>query len=512
MRTLTTAVLTLSLAITAQAIASDALVVLYSQHNLQLSNSSLYGAMSLDDDFWCETFEDSLVNVPGLTMTGGSIVGPGGQTDSVDADDGNVDGTGIAGHSYRANLNSPITISISTNALLGLPERLAFAWTDGPHNSSLTLTVTTGTGGTFVRTIGPLGDSTSTGSTAEDRLVAVTASDGIAQVVIASGGAAFEIDHVQFEDPVAQAASQWNQHDFDDDGHHDDILWFNPSSGSAAAWLMNGLVKEGGGALNLPVPSTWVFVGAGATDNTAKLFLFWRDTATGLFSVWKLSGHEVEDEGLIENVGPVSSDWQVLAIKDVDGDLDADVIFVNTITKFVSVWIMDNHSVVNSLTVGSCADLTYLGSGDLNGDHRDDLLWRDDSGHIHTWLLNGAAIFDDSLIGNTGVIGAAWTIHAIGDLDGDGCDDLVWRNNLNGSINAWRMAGSVKASGGTIAANVPSAWQLQGMSDLNGDGKDDLLWHHSSSHEVNGWHMDGLSKLSGGFISQVSPGWKICNY
>ncbi|MDZ4830190.1 MAG: hypothetical protein SGJ09_08350 [Phycisphaerae bacterium] len=502
----------IALAASTVATAADALVALYPQSYVKLADSALFGAMSLDDDFWCETFEDGLVNIPGLTLSGGTIAAPGASTDSVDADDGNVDGSGTGGRSYRANIGSPITIGISALALVGLPERAAFAWTDGPQNSTLTITITTGSGATFVRTVGPLGDANSSGATAEDRLVAITASNGIAQVVIASGGAAFEIDHVQFEDPVVREASQWNHHDFDDDGHHDDILWFNPSSGSSATWLMNGYVKEGGGALNLPVPASWVFVGAGATDNTKKTFLFWRDTATGYFSVWKLSGHEVESEGFIENVGPVSAEWQVLAIKDVDGDLDADVIFVNTVTKVVSVWIMDNHSVVSVSSIGSSAGLSYLGSGDINGDRRDDLLWRDDSGHVHGWLLNGASVWDDSLIENASAIGITWSIDAIGDLDGDGCDDLIWRNHSTGSVNAWRMAGLFRAAGGVVTSNVPLAWQLQGMSDLNGDGKDDLLWHHSSSHVVNGWQMDGLTKMSGGYIQLVSGGWSLCNY
>ncbi len=501
-----------ALAISTAAAASDALVVLYGQPYTKVADSSLFGAMSLDDDYWCETFEDGLVNIPGLSMSGGVIATPGGQTDSVDADDGSIDGSGNGGRSYRATLGSPITINVSSAALAGLPERLAFAWTDGPQNSTLTITVTTGTGAAFVRTVGPLGDAGSGGATAEDRLVAVTASDGIAQVVIASGGATFEIDHVQFEDPVVREASQWNRRDFDDDGKRDDLLWVNPSNNSSATWLMNGYTKEGGGLLNLAVPSSWVFVGAGATDASKKTFLFWRDTASGFFYVFKLSGHEVEPEGIIENAGPVSAEWQVLAIKDVDGDLDADVIFLNTTTKMVSVWIMDNHSVISVTSLGSSAGLTFIGSGDINGDRRGDLLWRDDSGSVRSWMLNGALVWDDSAIGNASSVALAWSVSAIGDLDGDGCDDIVWRNSSTGSVSAWRMTGSVRASGGLVATNVSNSWTLSGMADLNGDGKDDLLWHNSSSHAVNGWQMDGFTKQSGAFIQTVPTGWSICKY
>jgi FG-GAP-like repeat len=103
-------------------------------------------------------------------------------------------------------------------------------------------------------------------------------------------------------------------------------------------------------------------------------------------------------------------------------------------------------------------------------------------------------------------------VNAIGDLDGDGCDDIVWRNSSNGSVSAWRMSGSVRATGGLVATNVSNSWTLSGMADLNGDGKDDLLWHNSSSHAVNGWQMDGFSKQGGGFIQTVPTGWSICKY
>src|SRR3954469_19260349 len=47
-----------------------------------------------------ETFEDGLLNVPGVPASTGVPIGPGGNIDSVDGDDGNIDGSGTAGHSF----------------------------------------------------------------------------------------------------------------------------------------------------------------------------------------------------------------------------------------------------------------------------------------------------------------------------------------------------------------------------------------------------------------------------
>src|SRR4051812_7742213 len=47
-----------------------------------------------------ETFEAGALTVPGVTPSVGAVIGPGGLTDSVDADDGTIDGSGTNGHSF----------------------------------------------------------------------------------------------------------------------------------------------------------------------------------------------------------------------------------------------------------------------------------------------------------------------------------------------------------------------------------------------------------------------------
>ena len=56
------------------------------------------------DSFYLENFEDGLLNVPGVSASTGSVVGPGGATDSVDGDDGTIDGSGTSGKSYLSTV------------------------------------------------------------------------------------------------------------------------------------------------------------------------------------------------------------------------------------------------------------------------------------------------------------------------------------------------------------------------------------------------------------------------
>ena len=52
-------------------------------------------------------------------------------------------------------------------------------------------------------------------------------------------------------------------------------------------------------------------------------------------------------------------------------------------------------------------DWTIEGVGDFNGDGKADILWRHSSGLVSIWLMNGTSI---SGIGNPASVGSDWTI------------------------------------------------------------------------------------------------------
>ncbi len=55
----------------------------------------------------------------------------------------------------------------------------------------------------------------------------------------------------------------------------------------------------------------------------------------------------------------------------------------------------------------------------------------------------------------------AWQIFGVGDLDGDGKTDIVWRNTTTGDVAVWLMNGVVIKQARIVAAGVPLAWQIQ---------------------------------------------------
>lgn len=86
---------------------------------------------------YVEDFEDGLVNTPGLTSSGGLVIGNDRYVDSVDSTDGFVDGTGsVGGHSvWSAFAERVLTFSFDASLLGSLPTYAGLVWTDIGYNA-----------------------------------------------------------------------------------------------------------------------------------------------------------------------------------------------------------------------------------------------------------------------------------------------------------------------------------------------------------------------------------------
>jgi hypothetical protein len=178
----------------------------------------------LSSKFYLEDFEDGALNTPGVSgrmsfYRGFPFV------DSVDADDGAIDGFGNAGGSVRAldgictNTIPPICstsvlFEFSDDAFGQLPNAVGLAWTDGLPSDTFTLAVY-GRDGLLVDAAiySGLGDERGTdddGLTGEDRFFGAIYGPGIGYVFIRQRGldGYFEFDHLQYGVAVPEPSSQ----------------------------------------------------------------------------------------------------------------------------------------------------------------------------------------------------------------------------------------------------------------------------------------------------------------
>jgi hypothetical protein len=170
-------------------------------------------------NFLLEDFEDGSFIAPGIVLPSDpnarGVVLSAGQllTNSVDADDGQIDGMGRNGRAlmssvYTTNLVDPPTINSYISLLfdvgqLGfLPTAFGFVWTYGRQNSVVRMDVFDGNANEIgYSTFVGIGNGTDN-DTLDDRFLGVRSSEGIGGVLITSSYPGdpwfFEIDHVQY--------------------------------------------------------------------------------------------------------------------------------------------------------------------------------------------------------------------------------------------------------------------------------------------------------------------------
>jgi len=145
--------------------------------------------------FYLEDVEDNLFNVPGVAASRGAPYGPAGNCDSVDGDDGLIDGYGRNGHSFYNNTATPIRFTFDAIALGSLPTFAGVVWTDGVNPIMFEAFDVQGVSlGTVV---GNHADGDYLGTTAEDRFYGIVHEDGISAIEIRCGSS-IEVDHLQY--------------------------------------------------------------------------------------------------------------------------------------------------------------------------------------------------------------------------------------------------------------------------------------------------------------------------
>ncbi len=105
-----------------------------------------------------------------------------------------------------------------------------------------------------------------------------------------------------------------------------------------------------------------------------------------------------------------------------------------------------------------------------------------------------------------------WQVAAVGDFNGDGKADVLWRNvggPDTGALVVWLMDGTTIVGTGYLGV-VDTDWHVQGTADFNGDGRSDILWRRASNGNMYVWMMDGPVVVGGtGYTGlQADDSWQ----
>lgn len=149
--------------------------------------------------------------------------------------------------------------------------------------------------------------------------------------------------------------------------------------------------------------------------------------------------------------------------------------------------------------------------GDFNGDGRTDLAWTNlSSTNNKTYLgiSNGNGTFGFPSVRATGTTGWQGMRTLVADLNGDGCDDLLW--NFLGTTNYMRSGISDCVSTFAIGAHVqPSntGWSSYTayIGDVNADLRQDVVWRSGASTHFGPAAASGSIQATGTMTPSTHP-------
>jgi hypothetical protein len=201
------------------------------------------------------------------------------------------------------------------------------------------------------------------------------------------------------------------------------------------------------------------------------------------------------------------------------GGGDVDLVWRNAVSGDVYIWDMNGTNAVTPTYLKSVADAAWeiQTIADFTGDGKADVLWRNDqTGELLVWELNGTTFVQDVLLKtaaseNIVAIDTSWEIEAVADFNGDGRQDLFWRNNISGRNYLWEMNGSTRTADTELFTQSNLSWEVEGTSDFNGDGNVDLFWRNYATGELYYWIMDGATIVDAKAIDYKvnDPAWQI---
>jgi hypothetical protein len=298
----------------------------------------------------------------------------------------------------------------------------------------------------------------------------------------------------------ANAGAAWvfalgKAHDFNGDGKSD-ILYRNSSTGAVVGWLMNGNVVTSSATIGT-VPTNWHIVAQRDFNGDGKTDILWRNTSTGAIALWLMNGLSVTQTF---NIGTVPTHWVIAGASDFNGDGKADILFRDSSTGAVAIWLMNGGTVLQTGTVTTVPlSWSIIGTTPNGG-----IGWRNTSGALALWKMNGFTVAHNY---NLGTVPTVWNVVGIGDFNGDGNDDLLWRNSSTGALTMWFLNNGVVTSSATVGT-VATTWSVDLTGDFNGNGKSDILWTHTSGARAM-WFMNGATIASTASLANVPTAWVI---
>ena len=288
------------------------------------------------------------------------------------------------------------------------------------------------------------------------------------------------------------------------------VDWQDGSGGVLVSWAMNGPQIASSNEITFqgsPAQpnSSWSVAGVGDFNGDGNTDLLWRNT-NGTLVDWSMNGSQItssQDVTFNGTAAAPNSSWSVAGIGDFNGDGNSDILWQNTNGTLVD-WSMNGSQITSSQDVtfnGTAAapnsSWSVAGIGDFNGNGNSDILWRNTNGTLVEWDMNGSQVTSNQEVtfdGAAAMPNSSWSVAGVGNFGGGNTSDILWRNT-NGTLVEWAMNGSQITSSQEVTfqgnpATPDASWQIAQIGDFTGSGASDILWRNTNGTLVE-WAMNG---------------------
>jgi hypothetical protein len=292
--------------------------------------------------------------------------------------------------------------------------------------------------------------------------------------------------------------------DFNGDGITDLLL--KSADGTYTDWLgqTDGSFTDNSTNFDLNPGTDWHVVATGNFNGDGFDDVLWRsDSGTADDLLGATNGSFVGNPNFVLNPG---ADWHIVGTGDFNGDGLSDILWQSdsgTLNEFLG---QSNGGFIGNILATNPGSAWHVaGTGDFNGDGKDDILWRNDSGVISDWLGQADGTFVDNYANAAnGAAGTSWQVAGTGDFNGDGKDDILWRNT-DGTIDDFLG----QANGGFVdnyavgMQPLSNDLQIAGVGHFDGDGRADVLIRESDGN-VQTW----VGAANGAILSPMEKLWQ----
>ncbi|MBE9012947.1 VCBS repeat-containing protein, partial [Pseudanabaenaceae cyanobacterium LEGE 13415] len=302
--------------------------------------------------------------------------------------------------------------------------------------------------------------------------------------------------------------------DLNADGE-DDLIWRDSTNGRTYFWMFRGGEAVSGAPVSAnTIPPDWRIAAVKDLDGDQQADIVWHNANGGQVAIWMLRDGIAVNGGLFT----VGGGWNPVAAADLNGDLKSDIIFHNPLNGGVAIWQMNGMAVTNAAVYAPGTSWQPQFFGDFNGDRKTDILFRNTfSGTAAFWLMDGVNV---EFGWTTPSVTSDWQVEAIGNFDGavnKSNKDLLWRNRNSGDLVVWLMNDSGRgfAPGGgfvTLAGqnyNRGTAWSISGVGDFNSDGKEDILYRNQTDGNQEILLMNGSVIASRETLKAQPNNWRV---